>query len=181
MKNRKREICTSGSVRDEDGQPPHLLGRRQFLHLAAGPAALPAVAILISAASVAVWATVAQAQTATERYNLQERCGKFAAEVFAKEWGTGFSNTDNGHTIAEYRNHYNFRLNKCFYLELSITEPRSGDERPFSSSRLFDLYENTEIGTYQQLGDEVVSCDVQGKECNSLVEYQALIKPFMEN
>jgi putative tryptophan/tyrosine transport system substrate-binding protein len=26
MKNRKREICTSGSVRDEAGQPPHLLG-----------------------------------------------------------------------------------------------------------------------------------------------------------
>jgi len=43
MKNRKREICTSGSVRDEDGQPPHLLGRRQFLHLAADAAALPAV------------------------------------------------------------------------------------------------------------------------------------------
>src|SRR3954471_3512826 len=42
MKNRKREICTSGSVRDEAGQPPHLLGRRQFLLLAAG-AALPAV------------------------------------------------------------------------------------------------------------------------------------------
>src|SRR5262244_852089 len=43
MKNRKREICTSGSVRDEDGQPPHLLGRRKFLHLAVGAAALPAV------------------------------------------------------------------------------------------------------------------------------------------
>jgi len=42
MKNRKREICTSGSVRDEDEQHPHLLGRRTFLHLAAG-AALPAV------------------------------------------------------------------------------------------------------------------------------------------
>jgi len=39
MKNRKREICTSGSVRDEDGQPPHLLGRRNFLYLAAGAAA----------------------------------------------------------------------------------------------------------------------------------------------
>jgi hypothetical protein len=36
MRNRTREICTSGSVRDEDGQPPHLLGRRNFLHLAAG-------------------------------------------------------------------------------------------------------------------------------------------------
>src|SRR5438132_9766174 len=43
MKNRKREICTSGSVRDEAGQPPHLLGRRIFLRLAAGAAAFPAV------------------------------------------------------------------------------------------------------------------------------------------
>src|SRR5262249_26427326 len=43
MRNRKREICTSGSVRDEDGQPPHLLGRRQFLHLAVSAAALPTV------------------------------------------------------------------------------------------------------------------------------------------
>src|SRR5262249_34898079 len=40
MKNRKREICTSGSVRDEDGQPPHLLGRRRFIHLAGSAAAL---------------------------------------------------------------------------------------------------------------------------------------------
>ena len=100
------------------------LPRRQFLYLAAGAAALPAVAILLGAASVAVWVIVAQAQTATERYNLQDRCGKVAAEVFAKEWGTGFSNTANGQAIAQYRNHYNFRLNKCFYLELSITEPR---------------------------------------------------------
>jgi len=36
MKNRKREICTSGSVRDEDGQPPHLLGREKTA-TAAGP------------------------------------------------------------------------------------------------------------------------------------------------
>ena len=43
MKNRKREICTSGSVRDEDGQHPHLLGHRKFLHLAAGAAALLAL------------------------------------------------------------------------------------------------------------------------------------------
>jgi tripartite-type tricarboxylate transporter receptor subunit TctC len=43
MKNRKREICTSGSVRDEAGQPPHLLGRREFLRLATGAVAVPAV------------------------------------------------------------------------------------------------------------------------------------------
>jgi hypothetical protein len=155
------------------------LPRRNFLHLCVRAAALLASAILISADGVAARATVAQAQTA--KYDLQERCGKFAAEVFAKEWGTGFSKSDNGQTITDYRNHYNFRLNKCFYLELSRIEPRSKDERPFSSSRLFDLYARTEIATYQQLGDEVVSCDVQGKECQTVLEYQALIKPFMED
>src|SRR5436309_6862514 len=51
MKNRKREICTSGSVRDEAGQPPHLLGRRRFLHLAVGAAALPAVSRVARAQS----------------------------------------------------------------------------------------------------------------------------------
>src|SRR6476469_6935262 len=49
MKNRKREICTSGSVRDEDGQPPHLLGRRTFLHLAAAAAALPVASGIVLA------------------------------------------------------------------------------------------------------------------------------------
>jgi tripartite-type tricarboxylate transporter receptor subunit TctC len=36
MKNRKQRFGTSGSVRDDDGRPPHLLGRRNFLRFAAG-------------------------------------------------------------------------------------------------------------------------------------------------
>jgi hypothetical protein len=36
--------------------------------------------------------------------------------------------------------------------------------------------ESREIGTYHQLENEVVACDVQGKECHSLLEYQALIR-----
>jgi tripartite-type tricarboxylate transporter receptor subunit TctC len=43
LKTRKREIRTSGSVRDEDGQHPHPLGRRQFLQLVAGAVALPVI------------------------------------------------------------------------------------------------------------------------------------------
>jgi hypothetical protein len=43
MKNRKREIRTSGSVRDEDGRHPHLLGRHPFLLLTAGSALLLAL------------------------------------------------------------------------------------------------------------------------------------------
>jgi len=43
MKNRTLQTGTSGFVRGEARQPPHLLGRRRFLHLAAGAAALPVV------------------------------------------------------------------------------------------------------------------------------------------
>ena len=44
MKNRKREICTSGSMGHEVGHPPHpICHRRLFLHLAAGAAGLPAL------------------------------------------------------------------------------------------------------------------------------------------
>src|SRR5438128_7928441 len=46
MKNRKREICTSGSVRDEAGQPPHLLGYT-FYVLAAFIVFLGAAAIKV--------------------------------------------------------------------------------------------------------------------------------------
>jgi tripartite-type tricarboxylate transporter receptor subunit TctC len=49
MKNRKREIRTSGSVRDEDGQHPHLLGRRTFLSSAVGAVVLPAVSRIATA------------------------------------------------------------------------------------------------------------------------------------
>ena len=34
---------------------------------------------------------------------------------------------------------------------------------------------------YHQLEDEAVECDLQGKECHNLLEYQTLIKPFMED
>jgi tripartite-type tricarboxylate transporter receptor subunit TctC len=50
MKNRTRENCTSGSVRDEAGQPPHLLGhRRHVLHLAVGAVALPTLSKVVRA------------------------------------------------------------------------------------------------------------------------------------
>jgi hypothetical protein len=61
-------------------------------------------------AALLLVAGTAFAQPNKEQYELQERCGKRAAEVFAKEWGTGF--TAAAH--ANYENHYSSRLNKCF-------------------------------------------------------------------
>jgi hypothetical protein len=54
----------------------------------------------------------------------KERCGKQAAEVFAKRWGSGVKNSVAGQSVAEYLNHYNSRLNKCIYLETINTYNR---------------------------------------------------------
>ncbi len=134
------------------------------------------------AATLAAAVLPVQAQTAREKYELQERCGRRAAEVFAKEWGSGISNTkDGGQIIGNYENHYNSRLNKCFYLEMSDSYQRG--KAPFRLLRLFDINENREIGTYAKTQAEAfgLSCVVQEKQCLSEEEWRALIRPFMED
>ena len=46
---------------------------------------MKAIAALLSL----LFASGAQAQSLKEKYELSERCGKHAAETFAKEWGAG--------------------------------------------------------------------------------------------
>jgi hypothetical protein len=124
--------------------------------------------------------TASYAQPNKEQYELQERCGKRAAEVFAKGWGSGISNTASGQIIGNYENHYNSRLNKCIYLEISNVYTHG--EAPYRSIRLFDLNENKEIATYSKIeGDAFVFCLVQGKGCRTEDEWRTLIKPFMED
>ena len=118
--------------------------------------------------------TASYAQPNKEQYELQ--CGKWAAEVFAKEWDSGISNTASGN----YENHYNSRLNKCIYLEISNSFQRG--EPPFRLMRLFDLNENREIATYMKSEGDAFAflCSVQDKGCRTEAEWRTLIKPFME-
>ena len=103
------------------------------------------------------FATGAQAQSLIDKYELSERCGKRAEEVFAKgkEETTGLIlAADN------YENHYNSRLNRCFYLEIHET----GETK---SLRLFDLNDHKEIGSYVgELGIQgpVRRCGLQEKQ-----------------
>jgi hypothetical protein len=125
-------------------------------------------------------AGTAQAQPNKEQYELQERCGKRAAEVFAKDWPSGVSNTASGQTIGNYENHYNSRLNKCIYLEISNAFQRG--KSPSRLMRLFDINENREIATYSKSeGDAFIICVVQDKGCQTEAEWRTLIKPFMED
>jgi len=125
--------------------------------------------IMIAAASV-VLIGPAQAQIATEKYDLQDRCGKLAAKAFAQEW-TQYPGKGN------YEGHYSSRLNKCF----SVETINIFGNPPSRMTRLFDLNESRMIGEYSKTADNYVFCRVQQKRCKSEAEWRALIKPFMED
>jgi len=123
-----------------------------------------------------ILATEAETQSA----KLSERCGKQSAEAFAKEWEAPDSVAK---AIANYENHYNSRLNKCFYL-LSSTG-KSGTK----IMALFDLNENNEnnenkgYGLYVSTEEakEPIQCYVEASDCKTEEEWRSLIKPFMED
>ena len=125
-------------------------------------------------------ATGAQAQSPKEK-ELSERCGKQAAERFAKEWGTGvFTHADGRQTTSNYEHHYNSRLHKCLYLETRDTQ-KSG-RPPLRMLNLLDLHDKRTIAKYSKLeGDRFAVCWVQDKRCHSEEEWRTLIKPFMED
>jgi len=126
-------------------------------------------------------ASSAQGQTAKEKSELSERCGKQAAERFEKEWGTGvFNHADGRQTTSNYEHHYSSRLHKCIYLEVRDTQ--KNDRPPLRMLNLVDLHGKRTIGKYSKLeGDRFAVCWVQGERCASEEEWRALIKPFMED
>jgi hypothetical protein len=130
--------------------------------------------IIIAASLVLIGS--AQAQSLKEKYELSERCGKQAAEVFAKEWeAPDYYSVAN--VMASYENHYNSQLDKCFYLLTSTG--KSGTK----IMALFDLNENKDYGLYVGTAEakEPIQCYVQTSDCRSDEEWRALIKPLMED
>lgn len=122
-------------------------------------------------------------QSSKEQYELQERCGKRAAAEFKNEFPEGsVSKTKDGQMTTNYQNHYNARLNKCFYLSSSVIyEKRDGKTVTNKVMRLYDLNENNEYGTFAgELNDPFVLCAVEDRLCSSENEWRQLIKPYME-
>jgi hypothetical protein len=123
---------------------------------------------------LALLASGAQAQTAKEKYELQERCGKRAASAFAERLqGVQPGVATEAGNVANYESHYNSRLNKCFYLETLVVLHKEGVH---NSMTIFDINENKKYGAYIS-----GTCYVQTKQCKTEEEWRALIKPFMED
>jgi hypothetical protein len=114
-----------------------------------------------------------RSQPNKEQYELEERCGKRADEVFRREYET----KEEKDSLFNYRNHYNPRLNKCFFLEISTS--MIGRHTMATMYRLFDLNENKELGNFYKASDGVMSCVVGTHSCASEAEWNTLISPYM--
>ncbi|WP_076867006.1 hypothetical protein [Bradyrhizobium mercantei] len=120
-----------------------------------------------------------QQPTATEVYNLRERCGKLAAAVYAKDYSPSQKTATGGSEMFNYENHYSQKLNKCFYLEVATFFEKN--ERS-TSMRLYDLNENKEYGHYWHSFGSLnsVDCGVGDTRCSTEDEFRKLAKPYLE-
>jgi hypothetical protein len=124
-----------------------------------------------------IFISAAEAQTRTEIYMLQERCGKRADEIFRTEYGTHSKKTDHGEIRFNYESHYSERFNKCFFLEDATSySTTNGKSNSMKIVRLFDANGNKEYANFS-----FGACLVDGKACGSYEEFLELIKQYMEN
>jgi hypothetical protein len=145
------------------------------------------VCLIFTLASTIV-AAGASAEPSKEQYELQERCGKRAEQVFKSDnpgqsAGGVVTNTEDGQDITTYQNHYSATLNKCFYL-LIVTGINYKKHPQYTTTlmTLFDINENKEYGTFFKRSDMggPAQCNVQQKSCSSESEWQELLRPYME-
>lgn len=110
---------------------------------------------------------------------LQERCGKRAAEVFAKEYTPTQTTKDGGAATFSYENHYSEKLNKCFFLEISVFYHKGSTS---TQMRLFDLNENKEYGHYWESSQSTFrDCMVVEARCFTERDWRRLAKPYLED
>jgi hypothetical protein len=122
-----------------------------------------------------------------EEYELSERCKKSADDWFQKEWGgQHISNDGKMTTMADYKCHYNNKLNKCFVLLTTTTIPKDKKGRIINTNVLFDINENKEYGSYTKIQNESgygSLLDIKSSlevECTTKGAWDLLVKPYMK-
>ena len=105
---------------------------------------------------------IASQSNAQSTLALQEKCAIRAKERFKEEF-------DFFHYA--YQNHYNKKLDKCFIWVWSLDGARV--------QYLYDVNEKQDYGMIM-IRDNDFRCRILKKSCNSEGEWDAFIKPYME-
>ena len=140
--------------------------------------------LVLIALGLFVGSGIAAADAVRDAYDLQERCGKRATEVFQASFptangGAAIWSADKTQFSTSFRNHYNTKLNRCFMLQTTIA--MTGDVS--TQIVLFDANENKDYGTYFKFlkSPTPMECSVNGRFCSSEAEWNALARPYMED
>jgi hypothetical protein len=123
-----------------------------------------------------------------DNHELQERCSKHAEDFFKRELNNGVYSDSYGTQNSTYANHYNRKLNKCFFLLSMRIVPHNIDNRKKILKQLWDISEHHKYGTFRasiestkfQKKYKTTECNVAEKTCHFEDEWDALVKPYME-
>lgn len=122
--------------------------------------------------------------SAKEEYELQERCGKRCKEAFKEHYPSESYRDEHGDQwLSNYEAHYNRKLNKCFIL---VTSHKFAKDDSYLDKVLVDVNSNKEYGVCSgkkeqgQLVPPVIFCNVLENGCQSEAEWDALVKPYIE-
>lgn len=126
--------------------------------------------------------------SAKEVYEFSEKCAKFAADEFKHIYGSvGYTKTEYGLDNRTYTNNYNAKLNKCFMAVKvqSYLASRDDKEVVLITKSLWDIHKHQELATINieqrnGLNRTVLDCVVCDKPCQSESEWNASVKPYME-
>jgi hypothetical protein len=136
-------------------------------------------AILLVTTSFTAYQSLAR--TRKESHELNESCGKRAAEKFKQEYGTGFSSDSETRNIYSYRNHYSPRLNKCWYLVQTRATFQRGEKPEQLALALYDLNDRERYAIYMAEGEKVYLCEAMGQECSSQDQWMELVSPYLND
>jgi hypothetical protein len=115
---------------------------------------------------------------------LQEKCAEGAKKFFfdhinlyGGKWGN--FRDEKGRGYNHFTSHYNRKLDKCL-VQIDYYYFPKDEEKVLRSIEIFDAFEGTIRGSFFVGFYPLLICNVGNKECKSLEEFKALIKPYME-
>ena len=121
----------------------------------------------------------------TISFDLQERCARQATQEYKRQ---GYAT----HQMADFTNHYNSKLNKCF-MQIQDTDSNSVRGTIITSKQLSDAFEGKVYGNYIWNTEKnkkfwevpPLECTVtlpSGEQtiCHSSEEFDSLVKQYME-
>jgi hypothetical protein len=118
---------------------------------------------------------------------LQEKCAEGAKKFFLDRinlygGSQGIFRDVTGVSLNDFTSHYNKKLDKCFLRIDYHHWPKDKNESAINTTDIWNVFEGTLLGcvAYSGLDLSVSPCKVENRTCISGNEFEALIKPYME-